>query len=102
MSVKRPNQFRWQIEGAAGQLIVANGNTLWIYDKDLNQATRQNVNTQVGDTPALLLSGDPSKIATNFTVTQPISAKITMCFTQKIAMPVLRVWASPLIVAILL
>ncbi len=75
MSVKRPNQFRWQIEGAAAQLIVANANTLWIYDKDLNQATRQNVNTQVGDTPALLLSGDPSKIATNFTVTQPISAK---------------------------
>ena len=75
MAVQRPNQFRWQIDGAASQLIVANGNTLWVYDKDLNQATRQSVSNQVGDTPALILSGDPSKIATSFNVTQPIAAK---------------------------
>lgn len=75
MQVQRPNKFRWQVNGAASQLIVANGNTLWIYDKDLNQVTRQNVSNQVGDTPALLLSGDPSKIANNFKVTQPIAGK---------------------------
>ena len=75
MSVQRPNKFRWQVDGAASQLIVANGNTLWVYDKDLNQATRQRVDSQVGDTPALLLSGDPSKIAANFKVTQPVSGK---------------------------
>ena len=28
MAVQRPNQFRWQIDGTASQLIVANGNTL--------------------------------------------------------------------------
>lgn len=71
MQVQRPNHFRWQTNGSASQLIVANGSMLWIYDKDLNQVTRQRVSTQVGDTPALLLSGDPSKIASNFTVTQP-------------------------------
>ncbi len=75
MQVQRPNKFRWQVNGAASQLIVANGNTLWVYDKDLNQATRQTVNNQVGDTPALLLSGDPSKIAANFKVTQPYANK---------------------------
>lgn len=75
MAVQRPNQFRWQIDGTASQLIVANGNTLWIYDKDLNQATKQSVSNQVGDTPALILSGDPSKIANNFNVTQPIASK---------------------------
>lgn len=71
MQVQRPNQFRWQVEGLSEQLIVANGNTLWIYDKDLNQATRQSVDNQVGNTPALLLSGNPSQIAANFNVTQP-------------------------------
>ena len=75
MAVQRPNQFRWQIDGTASQLIVANGNTLWVYDKDLNQATKQSVSNQVGDTPALILSGDPSKIANNFNVTQPIASK---------------------------
>lgn len=75
MAVQRPNQFRWQIDGTAAQLIVANGNTLWVYDKDLNQATKQSVSNQVGDTPALILSGDPSKIANSFNVTQPIASK---------------------------
>lgn len=75
MALQRPNQFRWQIDGAASQLIVANGSTLWVYDKDLNQATKQSVSNQVGDTPALILSGDPSKIASSFNVTQPIASK---------------------------
>ncbi len=75
MQVQRPNQFRWQIAGSSEQLIVANGNTLWIYDKDLEQVTRQKVDNQVGNTPALLLSGDPNKISENFTVTQPNPSK---------------------------
>lgn len=75
MQVQRPNKFRWQVNGSAEQLIVANGNNLWIYDKDLNQATRQRVDAQVGNTPALLLSGNPSQIMANFKVTQPIAAK---------------------------
>lgn len=75
MAVQRPNQFRWHTTGSAEQLVVANGNTLWIYDKDLAQATKQSVSNQVGDTPALLLSGDPSKISANFKVTQPDDKK---------------------------
>lgn len=75
MAVERPNKFRWHTTGSAEQLIVANGNTLWIYDKDIEQATRQSTSNQVGDTPALLLSGDPSKISANFKVTQPDSKK---------------------------
>lgn len=71
MSVQRPNQFRWETKSPSEQLIVANSSTLWIYDKDLEQATKQSVDNQVGNTPALLLSGDPDKIANNFKITQP-------------------------------
>ncbi len=71
MSVQRPNQFRWETKSPAEQLIVANGSTLWIYDKDLAQVTRQSTSNQVGETPALLLSGNPDQIAKSFTVTQP-------------------------------
>ena len=71
MHVERPSKFRWNITSPSEQLIVANGSTLWIYDKDLEQATKQNADTQMGNTPALLLSGDPSKIAKNFKITQP-------------------------------
>nr|WP_317200287.1 outer membrane lipoprotein chaperone LolA [uncultured Psychrobacter sp.] len=75
MSVERPNNFRWETKSPSEQLIVANGSSMWIYDKDLEQATKQGVDTQVGNTPALLLSGDPSKIAQNFKVTQPYATK---------------------------
>lgn len=75
MSVQRPNNFRWDTKSPSEQLIVANGSSMWIYDKDLEQATKQGVDSQVGNTPALLLSGDPSKIDKNFKITQPYENK---------------------------
>lgn len=75
MAVQRGNQFRWETKSPTEQLIVANGGTLWVYDKDLKQATKQSTANQVGDTPALLLSGDPNQIARNFSISQPNPAK---------------------------
>ncbi len=75
MSVQRPNNFRWETKSPSEQLIVANGSSMWVYDKDLEQATKQGVDSQVGNTPALLLSGDPSKIDKSFKITQPYNDK---------------------------
>ena len=85
MSVQRPNQFRWETKSPSEQLIVANGNTMWVYDKDLQQATKQSVSNQVGETPALLLSGDPSQISRNFNVTQPNAGRNYFVLTPKSA-----------------
>ncbi len=85
MSVQRQNQFRWETKSPAEQLIVANGNTLWVYDKDLQQATKQSTANQVGDTPALLLSGDPAQISRSFTVSQPNAEKNYYVLTPKSA-----------------
>jgi outer membrane lipoprotein carrier protein len=71
MQVKRPGQFRWETTSPAKQLIVTSGKTVWIYDPDLEQAVRQNLDDQVGNTPALLLSGQPGTIMKSFRVTQP-------------------------------
>ncbi len=71
MQVKRPGQFRWETTSPMQQLIVTNGQTVWIYDPDLEQATRQQMDSQVGNTPALLLSGQPDQIKKAFRVTQP-------------------------------
>ncbi|WP_066802415.1 outer membrane lipoprotein chaperone LolA [Moraxella oblonga] len=75
MAVQRGNQFRWETKVPTEQLIIANGSTMWIYDKDLQQVTKQSVNGQMGDTPAILLSGDTTQIGNNFTITQPNSGK---------------------------
>ncbi|MFL1731482.1 outer membrane lipoprotein chaperone LolA [Moraxella oculi] len=71
MAVQRQNQFRWETRSPAHQLIVANGSTMWVYDPDLNQVLKQSTANQVGDSPAILLSGDPQKIASSFHVNQP-------------------------------
>lgn len=83
MAVKRPNKFRWETKSPSEQLIVANGSNLWIYDKDLAQATQQNVDSQIGNTPALLLSGDSDKIAKSFIITQPVDGKNYFKLTPK-------------------
>lgn len=77
MSVQRPYLFRWDTQKPFTQQVIANGQVVWIYDPDLQQATKQKLDKQVGNTPALLLSGDSKKIAQSFIVSQEkgLSAK---------------------------
>jgi outer membrane lipoprotein carrier protein len=70
MSVKRPGLFRWEVQKPAPQLVMTSGKVLWIYDPDLLQATKQKLDDQVGNTPALLLSGDPRKLAEAFDIAE--------------------------------
>lgn len=70
MQVKRPGLFRWDTQKPFAQQIIANGQSVWVYDPDLQQATRHKLDQQVGNTPALLLSGDSKKIASSFSVSQ--------------------------------
>ncbi len=39
LSLRAPRQFRWQYEAPFPQLIVADGDNVWIYDEDLAQVT---------------------------------------------------------------
>jgi outer membrane lipoprotein carrier protein len=75
MQVKRAGNFRWETTSPMKQLIVTNGKTVWIYDPDLEQATRQQLNEQISNTPALLLSGQTDAIKKSFQVTQPSKAQ---------------------------
>ncbi len=68
MSLKRPGQFRWQITAPNKQLIIANNKYLWIYDVDLEQATRQKINKANANSPAWLLSGSVTQIQQRFVV----------------------------------
>ncbi|MEO5573041.1 MAG: outer membrane lipoprotein chaperone LolA [Gammaproteobacteria bacterium] len=56
--MQRPGKFRWDYVAPFKQLIVADGKKIWIYDSELEQITVKPIDTALGDTPALLLSGD--------------------------------------------
>ena len=53
----RPNRFRFAYTKPFEQLIVADGNKVWIFDTDLNQASSRRIAQALGSTPAALLAG---------------------------------------------
>ncbi|HLS86811.1 MAG TPA: outer membrane lipoprotein chaperone LolA [Burkholderiales bacterium] len=54
---QRPGRFRWTYEAPVDQLIVGDGERVWIYDKDLQQVTVRRISSALGSTPAALLAG---------------------------------------------
>lgn len=54
---QRPNRFRFSYAKPFEQSIVADGEKVWIYDKDLNQASSRRIAQALGATPAALLAG---------------------------------------------
>jgi outer membrane lipoprotein carrier protein len=68
LALQRPGLFRWHTDAPAEQLLVSNGQKVWLFDPDLNQVTIQVLDQRLTHTPALLLSGDVSKISENFEV----------------------------------
>jgi outer membrane lipoprotein carrier protein len=53
----RPNRFRFVYAKPFEQTIVADGEKVWIYDADLNQASSRKFSSAIGATPAALLAG---------------------------------------------
>lgn len=68
LALKRPGLFRWHTDAPMEQLLVSNGEKVWLYDPDLQQVTIQTLDQRLTHTPALLLSGDVSKIRENFAI----------------------------------
>ena len=53
----RPNRFRFAYTKPFEQVIVADGQKVWIYDADLNQVSSRKPAQALGATPAALLAG---------------------------------------------
>jgi outer membrane lipoprotein carrier protein len=54
--LKRPGLFRWEYRDPYQQMIVADGERLWIYDVDLEQVTVKKTERALGTAPIMLLS----------------------------------------------
>ncbi|MBA4218468.1 MAG: outer membrane lipoprotein chaperone LolA [Proteobacteria bacterium] len=63
---ERPNRFRFAYAKPFEQIIVADGQKVWIFDADLNQASSRKLADALGATPAALLAG--SHIDHDFTL----------------------------------
>ncbi len=63
----RPGKFTWRYTKPYDQLLQADGQTLYIYDKDLNQVTERKLDGALGSSPAAILFGS-NDLAKNFNI----------------------------------
>lgn len=82
MSVKRPGLFYWHTDAPQEQLMVSDGQKVSLWDPDLEQVTIKKLDQRLTQTPALLLSGDVSKISESFDITSKQAGDV-MDFTLK-------------------
>ena len=68
MAVKRPGLFYWHTDAPQEQVVVSDGQKVTLWDPDLEQATVKKLDVRLNQTPALLLSGDVSKISQSFDI----------------------------------
>lgn len=57
MQLLRPGKFRWDYKKPYVQLIIGDGEKIWLFDPELNQVTVRTLEKMLGSSPAALLAG---------------------------------------------
>jgi outer membrane lipoprotein carrier protein len=57
LAIARPGRFRWALEKPYQQILVGDGERVWVFDPDLNQVVVRRNDRALGATPAALLAG---------------------------------------------
>ncbi|WP_022955959.1 outer membrane lipoprotein chaperone LolA [Perlucidibaca piscinae] len=70
LSLSKPGLFRWAVHQPYQQLIVSDGKEVRVHDPDLMQMTIRPLGKDMGQTPALLLSGDAKLLQQQFRVSE--------------------------------
>ena len=65
----RPGKFIWAYQKPYEQLLQADGEKLYIYDKDLNQVTVRTLGNAIGSSPAAILFGS-NDLEKNFSLSE--------------------------------
>lgn len=69
LALKAPRQFRWDVTAPYRQLIVADGEKVWIYDPDLEQVTVRAQGTEEAHSPLTVLT-DLAQLDHDFSSTE--------------------------------
>jgi len=68
--VAQPNNLRWIVEQPMPQQVISNGLTLWLYDPDLEQVIVKPFDASIESTPAILFSGDLTRLDSAYFIRQ--------------------------------
>lgn len=68
LQLAKPGRIYWVAEPPFEQTVVADGTRIWVYDPDLEQVTVRTLHSQLDNSPAALLVGDPGQVLQEFRV----------------------------------
>lgn len=68
VAISRPGKLRWDIQKPYPQLVVGDGEKIWIYDPELKQITVRKAGQAISGSPAALLAGN-NDLEKNFELT---------------------------------
>jgi outer membrane lipoprotein carrier protein len=68
LSVSRPGKFRWEVITPEEELIVSDGQTMWLYSPFIEQVTLISLTEAIEGTPFILLSGANDEQWSNYQV----------------------------------
>ncbi|PTY36565.1 outer membrane lipoprotein carrier protein LolA [Saccharospirillum sp. MSK14-1] len=77
MQIARPLRFVWQVSEPYEQSVISDGETLWVYDPDLAQATYQPVADQIRQSPAMILTQPRSTLSSSYEVAEASNEELT-------------------------
>ena len=68
--IAQPSNLRWIVTDPMPQQVISDGQTLWLYDEDLEQVIVQPFKSNFDATPVLLFSGDLQQLSRTYHVSQ--------------------------------
>ena len=80
--MRNPTKLRWQVYQPWTQLIVADGESVWLYDEDLQQVTRRAWSSQPENNPAMLLL-DSKVLADYYLVSEKLVSESLLVKNQQ-------------------
>ena len=70
LAIASQSTFYWKINPPFSQVIVADGEVLWVFDEDLFQVQVRPLDDALAASPAAILSGDLEMLGSRFQVTE--------------------------------
>ena len=73
LALSRPGKLRWEIQKPYPQLVVGDGEKIWVHDPELQQVTVRKAGQAIGSSPAALLAGN-NELEKNFVLREAPAA----------------------------
>ena len=83
LSLKKPNQLRWNVVSPMPQLVMSDGKLVWLYDPDLEQVVIQSFSDDFMANPMRILLGNIDQLNNDFNVIRSDDNSFSLSPKQK-------------------